>query len=232
MNETVKEWVEKGESDYHAALALNRQRKRKQHDIICFHAQQCVEKLMKAALIRRKVVPPKTQDLVKLDVLLRCAFSDWSADEDELRELSRGAVVFRYPGGRADHVVARKSLAICRKLRAIAATALARLDAPTGQAYLAARMLKRTPFYDFHVSMGGRMVDFAGWEMPIVYRSIIDEHEQTRKRGSIFDVSHMGRMHFSGPDAPKFLDKSSRATSPIRRSARAATRWSATKPAA
>jgi aminomethyltransferase len=68
-------------------------------------------------------------------------------------------------------------------------------------------MLKRTPFYDFHVSAGGRLVDFAGWEMPIVYRSIIDEHEQTRRSGSIFDVSHMGRLYFSGPDAQKFLDK-------------------------
>src|SRR6478735_9302887 len=68
-------------------------------------------------------------------------------------------------------------------------------------------MLKHTPFYDFHVASGGRLVDFAGWEMPIVYRSIIDEHEQTRKSGSIFDVSHMGRLYFSGPDALKFLDK-------------------------
>lgn len=68
-------------------------------------------------------------------------------------------------------------------------------------------MLKRTPFYDFHVSAGARMVDFAGWEMPIVYRSIIDEHEQTRRSGSIFDVSHMGRMHFSGKDAQAFLDR-------------------------
>src|SRR5437762_7320221 len=68
-------------------------------------------------------------------------------------------------------------------------------------------MLKRTPFYDFHLSAGGRMVEFAGWEMPIVYRSIIDEHEQTRKSGSIFDVSHMGRVHFTGKDAQTFLNK-------------------------
>src|SRR3954471_1484249 len=68
-------------------------------------------------------------------------------------------------------------------------------------------MLKRTPFYDFHVSQGARMVEFAGWEMPVVYRSIIDEHEQTRKSGSIFDVSHMGRLHFKGPDAMRFLDR-------------------------
>ena len=68
-------------------------------------------------------------------------------------------------------------------------------------------MLKRTPFYDFHVNAGGRMVDFAGWEMPIVYRSIIDEHQQTRNSGSIFDVSHMGRVHFTGKDAAAFLNK-------------------------
>jgi aminomethyltransferase len=68
-------------------------------------------------------------------------------------------------------------------------------------------MLKRTPFYDFHVANGGRMVDFAGWEMPIVYRSIVDEHEHTRNSGSIFDVSHMGRVNFTGKDAAAFLSK-------------------------
>jgi len=67
-------------------------------------------------------------------------------------------------------------------------------------------MLQRTPFYDFHVSAGGRMVDFAGWEMPIMYRSIVDEHNHTRDSGSIFDVSHMGRLYFSGKDAEKFLN--------------------------
>ena len=68
-------------------------------------------------------------------------------------------------------------------------------------------MLKRTPFYDFHVASGGRLVDFAGWEMPILYRGIVEEHEQTRNSGSIFDVSHMGRLHFSGKDAAAFLDR-------------------------
>src|SRR5580704_6194955 len=68
-----------------------------------------------------------------------------------------------------------------------------------------ANALKHTPFFDFHKSANARLVDFEGWEMPIVYRSIIDEHEQTRKSGSIFDVSHMGRVQFSGKDAAKFL---------------------------
>ncbi len=67
-------------------------------------------------------------------------------------------------------------------------------------------MLKHTPFYDFHVSAGAKLVDFAGWEMPLYYRGIVEEHEQTRRSGSIFDVSHMGRLHFSGKDAATFLN--------------------------
>ena len=67
-------------------------------------------------------------------------------------------------------------------------------------------MLKRTAAYDFHVSHGAKMVDFAGWEMPLMYRGIVAEHEQTRNSGSIFDVSHMGRLHFSGVDAQTFLN--------------------------
>jgi len=67
-------------------------------------------------------------------------------------------------------------------------------------------MLKRTPFHDFHVAAGAKLVEFAGWEMPILYRGIVDEHEQTRNSGSLFDVSHMGRLYFNGKDAQKFLD--------------------------
>ena len=67
--------------------------------------------------------------------------------------------------------------------------------------------LKRTPFYDFHVSARAKLVDFTGWEMPILYRGIVDEHEHTRRSGSLFDVSHMGRLHFTGKDALAFLDR-------------------------
>lgn len=51
------------------------------------------------------------------------------------------------------------------------------------------------------------MVDFAGWEMPIVYRSIVEEHRTTRTSSSLFDVSHMGRVYFSGPGAKDLLDQ-------------------------
>jgi aminomethyltransferase len=68
-------------------------------------------------------------------------------------------------------------------------------------------MLKRTPFHDFHVQAGAKLVDYNGWEMPLLYRGIVEEHQQTRNSGSIFDVSHMGRMQFSGKDATRFLDR-------------------------
>src|ERR1019366_4211385 len=68
-------------------------------------------------------------------------------------------------------------------------------------------MLKRTPFYDFHVAAGAKMVEYTGWEMPLLYRGVVDEHQQTRNSGSLFDVSHMGRLAFSGKDAGVFLNK-------------------------
>ncbi len=67
------------------------------------------------------------------------------------------------------------------------------------------RPLLKTCFYDFHVRQGAKMVDFGGWAMPLFYCGIKAEHEQTRQRASVFDVSHMGRLHFSGPDALRFL---------------------------
>ena len=48
-------------------------------------------------------------------------------------------------------------------------------------------VLKHTPFHDYHTSAGAKMVDFAGWEMPILYRTITDEHNQTRNSGSLFE---------------------------------------------
>lgn len=66
--------------------------------------------------------------------------------------------------------------------------------------------LLRTPFHQFHIEHGGKLVDFAGWEMPLHYGSILDEHQQVRTSGGLFDVSHMGRVRFTGRDARQFLD--------------------------
>ncbi len=66
--------------------------------------------------------------------------------------------------------------------------------------------LKRTPLRDWHAAHGGRLVDFAGWEMPVQYRSILEEHKAVRRTAGLFDVSHMGEVDVRGPDAAKFLN--------------------------
>jgi aminomethyltransferase len=62
-----------------------------------------------------------------------------------------------------------------------------------------------TPLYDWHVAHGGRMVDFAGWAMPVQYTSIIEEHTAVRSAVGLVDISHMGRLRFEGPGAAVFL---------------------------
>jgi aminomethyltransferase len=66
--------------------------------------------------------------------------------------------------------------------------------------------LAQTPLYDWHVAHGGRMVDFAGWSMPVQYTSIAAEHNATRNAVGVFDISHMGRLQFFGANVPEFLD--------------------------
>lgn len=66
--------------------------------------------------------------------------------------------------------------------------------------------LRRTALYDTHRALGARMVPFAGWEMPVQYTSIVEEHLATRKAAGLFDVSHMGVYQAEGPDAAAFLD--------------------------
>jgi aminomethyltransferase len=61
--------------------------------------------------------------------------------------------------------------------------------------------MKRTPLYDAHRSLGARMTDFAGWEMPVQYGGIIEEHLAVRGRAGLFDVSHMGEIEVRGPAA-------------------------------
>src|SRR5262245_27650647 len=66
--------------------------------------------------------------------------------------------------------------------------------------------LLHTACHDWHVAHGGRMVDFAGWEMPVQYSSIVAEHHAVRRAAGLFDIAHMGRLKFSGPEAARFLD--------------------------
>ena len=68
--------------------------------------------------------------------------------------------------------------------------------------------LKRTIFYDRHVALGAKMVEFGGWEMPVLYPSgIVEEHLAARKGSGLFDVSHMGRITLTGADVEAFLNR-------------------------
>lgn len=67
--------------------------------------------------------------------------------------------------------------------------------------------LKRTPLYAVHRELGARFVDFGGWEMPVQYSSIVDEHLAVRRAGGVFDISHMGEIMVSGEGACAFLNQ-------------------------
>ncbi len=58
--------------------------------------------------------------------------------------------------------------------------------------------LRRTPLYERHAALGARLVPFAGWELPVQYASIVEEHRAVRERAGVFDVSHMGQLELDG----------------------------------
>jgi aminomethyltransferase len=69
------------------------------------------------------------------------------------------------------------------------------------------KALKKTAFFDMHVSLGAKIVPFAGFEMPVSYKGIVAEHTAVRERVGLFDVSHMGEVSVSGPSALDFVQK-------------------------
>jgi aminomethyltransferase len=68
-------------------------------------------------------------------------------------------------------------------------------------------MGRRTVLHDWHTAHGGRMVDFAGWDMPVQYTTIVEEHTAVRSAAGLFDISHMGRLSLNGPDALAFIQR-------------------------
>jgi aminomethyltransferase len=93
-------------------------------------------------------------------------------------------------------------------------------------------MLKRTSLYETHQKHGGKLIEFGGWEMPVQYTSIMDEHAAVRNAAGIFDISHMGEVTVSGAGGWEFLNHV--LTNDIRKlaPARANTRSCATSAAA
>lgn len=66
--------------------------------------------------------------------------------------------------------------------------------------------LKRTLLYETHRALGAKMVEFSGWEMPVQYKGILDEHRAVRTAAGLFDIDHMGQVRVTGPDALAFLN--------------------------
>jgi HEPN domain-containing protein len=116
MNETVKEWLRKASLDLATARRELSAVDEPNLDAVCFHAQQCVEKAMKAILIHLQVLPPKTHDLALLSRLITEAVPPWSWPTEDLRFLSRASVDFRYPGESADPDEAREALGIATEI--------------------------------------------------------------------------------------------------------------------
>src|SRR5215471_15131451 len=71
---------------------------------------------------------------------------------------------------------------------------------------VASSLLKTTPLNSVHRSMGAKMVDFGGWDMPVQYSGIMEEHRAVRTAVGIFDVSHMGEIEIRGPQAAELTD--------------------------
>ncbi|HMP73331.1 MAG TPA: HEPN domain-containing protein [Kiritimatiellia bacterium] len=124
MNAPLDEWIAKAEGDAASANREWRARKRPNYDSACFHAQQCVEKYLKAALVHRAIHFPKVHDLETLLDLCLAPYPLWEAMRQDLQLLTQYAVQFRYPGENADKEDARKAVAAMKRSCVTIQTAL------------------------------------------------------------------------------------------------------------
>ena len=118
MNPLTLEWIEKAEGDFATAQREQRARKMPNYDAVCFHAQQCAEKYLKAMLQEAGIVFGKTHNLIILFELLLPVDSSWEMMHPQLQILNGYAVEVRYPGETADNAIARDALQLCRAIRA------------------------------------------------------------------------------------------------------------------
>jgi len=125
MKPTTAEWVTKAEGDYYTVERESRARKNPNYDGVCFHAQQCAEKYLKARLCEADIPFTKIHDLVALLELVLPVEPMWESFREDLAFLSDFAVNFRYPGEAADKESALDSRRLCRGFRHVAREALA-----------------------------------------------------------------------------------------------------------
>ena len=117
MKPLTREWIGKAEGDLATVRREVQARKAPNYDAACFHAQQCIEKYLKARLQEEESPFGRTHDLAALLNLLLPVEPSWEPLRPHLRALTAFAVSVRYPGESADQAMAREALALCRDLR-------------------------------------------------------------------------------------------------------------------
>ncbi|MBT9132298.1 HEPN domain-containing protein [candidate division NPL-UPA2 bacterium Unc8] len=113
----VEEWIYKAEEDFESALYLVKKRKKPIPDVVCFHSQQCIEKYLKAFLVKNSIEPPEIHDLQRLNRLCGDMDKNFNKISDELDILNAYAINFRYPGEKATIEESRESVLVMRKVR-------------------------------------------------------------------------------------------------------------------
>jgi HEPN domain-containing protein len=117
MKASTREWVAKAEEDFHAATVLNLQRKRPLWNVVAFHAQQTVEKYLKARMEEAAKAIPKTHDLLYLLNVVAPVEPLWSSYHSAFSLLVSYAVQTRYPGNSVTKTDARHAMKLCRAFR-------------------------------------------------------------------------------------------------------------------
>jgi HEPN domain-containing protein len=117
MDEHIRGWIAKARGSFATATRECAVVVKPNYDAVCFHSEQCVERLMKALLLADGIQPPKAGGLEPLRGVLRPRHGDLGVPEADLVWLSRAGVVFRYPGETANQEMAAAALAICTRLR-------------------------------------------------------------------------------------------------------------------
>jgi HEPN domain-containing protein len=120
MKRMTAEWISKAEGDFATVEREARARKRPNYDGLCFHAQQCAEKYLKALLCEADIRFPRTHDLVALLDLLLAVRPAWELQREDLAFLSDFAVAFRYLGDSCDRESAMDARKRCRRFRLLA----------------------------------------------------------------------------------------------------------------
>src|SRR6185436_11410856 len=104
------------------------------------------------------------------------------------RGRTRGAASWRARGDPLESCALRRASPLARRSRA-------------------RRTMKTTSLHETHARLGAKLIEFGGWHMPVQYGPILDEVRCVRRQAGLFDLGHMGRIHVSGKDAIRFLDR-------------------------